>query len=97
MIFAVRGDTNTSLEVAYLTDYENRNDLTPVRATSWRLCPRDLSFRDLSVSEFTTVARRKPGCRHVRHFAMELSNNEIGMDMAVISAQVCYRYQGRDR
>lgn len=97
VIFAVRGDTNTSLEVAYLTDYENRKDLTPVRATSWRLCPRDLTFRDLSISEFTTVARRKPGCRHVRHFAMELSNNEIGMDMAVISAQVFYRYQGRDK
>ena len=97
VIFAVRGDTNTSLEVAYLTDYENRKDLTPVRATSWRLCPRDLTFRDLSVSAFTTVARRKPLCRNVRHFAMELSNNEIGMDMAVISAQIFYRYQGRDR
>ncbi len=97
VIFAVRGDTNTSLDVAYLTDYESRRDLMPVRATSWRLCPRDLTFRDLGIDAFTTVARRKPGCRHVRHFAMELSNNEIGMDMAVISAQVFYRYQGRDR
>ncbi len=97
VIFAVRGDTNTSLDVTYMTDYENRKDLTPVRSTSWRLCPCDLSFRDLRVNAFTTVARRKPNCRHVRHFTMELSNNEIGMDMAVISAQVFYRYQGRER
>lgn len=97
VIFAVRGDTNTSLDVTYVTDYENRKDLTPVRSTSWRLCPCDLSFRDLRVNAFTTVARRKPNCRHVRHFTMELSNHEIGMDMAVISAQVFYRYQGRER
>ncbi len=97
VIFAVRGDTNTSLDVTYMTDYENRKDLTPVRSTSWRLCPYDLSFRDLRVNAFTTVARRKPNCRHVRHFTMELSNHEIGMDMAVISAQVFYRYQGRER
>lgn len=97
VIFAVRGDTNTSLDVTYMTDYENRKDLTPVRSTSWRLCPSDLSFRDLRVNAFTTVARRKPNCRHVRHFTMELCNNEIGMDMAVISAQVFYRYQGRER
>lgn len=97
VIFAVRGDTNTFLDVDYITDYERRKDLTPVRATSWKLSPRDLSFRDLSVNPFTTVARRRPGCRHVRHFTMELSNNERNMDMAVISAQVFYRYQGRDR
>ena len=97
VIFAVRGDTNTFLDVDYITDYDVRRDLTPVRATSWRLSPRDMTFRDMSISRFNAVARRKPGCRHVRHFAMELSNNERGMDMAVISAQMHYRYQGRDR
>ena len=97
VIFAVRGDTNTFLEVDYITDHESRRDLTGVRATSWRLNPRNLAFRDLGINPFATVARRKPMCRHVRHFTMELSNNEIGMDMAVISAQVFYRYQGRDR
>ena len=97
VIFAVRGDTNTFLDVDYITDHERRRDLTPVRATSWRLSPQNLSFRDLSVNPFTAVARRKPLCRHVRHFTMELSNNEIGMDMAVISAQVFCRDQGRDK
>ena len=97
VIFTVKGATDTSISITYETDYEKRTDLTPVRSTSWRLNPRNLLFRDLSFHKFATVARRKPGCRHVRHFTMALENNEIGTDMAVISAQIFYRYQGRDR
>ena len=97
VIFTVKGATDTVIHISYETDYEKRDDLTPVESTSWRLSPRNLRFRDLSFRKFATVARRKPGCRHVRHFTMALSNNEIGTDMAVISAQVLYRYQGRDR
>lgn len=97
VIFTVKGATDTTLHVTYETDYETREDLTPVRSTSWRLYPRNLTYRELSFRKFATVVRRKPGCRHVRHFTMAMENNEIGMDMAVISAQVFYRYQGRDR
>lgn len=97
VIFAVRGDTDTLIRVSYETDHEKREDLTPVRTTSWRLFPRNLGYRELGVRRFAAVARRRPGCRHVRHFTMELNNNELGMDMAVISAQVLYRYQGRNR
>ena len=97
VIFTVRGDTDTWIRITYETDYETREDRTPVRSMTWRLFPRNLMRRDLSVQRFASVARRKPGCRHIRHFTMELSNNELGMDMAVISAQVLYRYQGRDR
>lgn len=97
VIFTVKGATDTVIRITYETDYEKREDLTPVRSTSWRLSPRNLLFRDLSFHKFATVARRNPGCRHVRHFTMALENNETGTDMAVISAQVFYRYQGRDR
>lgn len=93
----VRGDTDTLIRTFYETDHERREDLTPVRAASWRLFPRNLSYRELGVQRFAAVARRRPGCRHVRHFTMELSNNEPGMDMAVISAQVLYRYIGREK
>ncbi len=96
-VFTVRGDTDTSIEILYSTDYEQRRDLTPIRAFSWRLSPRNLAYRNLSVKRFAVVAVRKPGCRHVRHFCMELSNDAAGQDMAVISAEVYYRYQGRDR
>ena len=97
VMFTVRGDTDSIVRISYETDYERREDLTPVRSMSWHLYPRNLAYRNLGVLNFASVARRKPGCRHVRHFTMTLSNNEVGMDMAVISAQMFYRYQGRDR
>lgn len=97
VIFVVRSDTNSLLNITYLTDYEQRADLTPVRAYSWGLVPRNLNHRYLGVTRFATVARRRPGCRHVRHFSMILENDELATDMSVISAQIFYRYQGRDR
>lgn len=97
VVFAVRGDTDTDIDVMYSTDYEDRMDRTPIRAYSWRLAPRNLAYRFLGVRRFATVARRRPGCRHIRHFTMTLSNRDAGMDMSVVSAQVHYRYQGRDR
>ena len=97
VLFTVQGDTDTEMRVTYESDYEHREDLTPVRSLTWHLAPRNLAYRNLSVQRFAAVARRRPGCRHVRHFTMTLSNNKIGMDMAVISAQVLYRYRGRDR
>lgn len=97
VLFSVRGDTDTDIEIEYSTDYEERRDLTPIRSKSWHLTPRNLAYRILSVRRFATTARRRPGCRHVRHFTMTLSNNKTGMDMAVLSAQVFYNFQGREK
>ena len=97
LIFVVQGDTDTVMRVTYETDHERREDLTPVNCSSWRLAPRRLTFRQLKPQRFAAVVRRKPGCKHVRHFTMRLENKERGMDMAVISAQVFYKYRGRDR
>ena len=97
VIFAVRGDTDTDIRITYATDYEEREDLTHIRSFTWRLSPRNLKYRNLGVTRFATVARRRPCCRHVRHFAMALENRELGQDMSVISAQIHYNFQGRDR
>lgn len=97
VIFVVRGDTDTVLDVEYLTDYERRKDLTPIVSYNWVLAPRNLSKRYLGLNRFAAVARRRPGCRHVRHFSMRLTNNEGASDMTVISAQIFYKYSGRDR
>lgn len=97
VLLTVRGDTDTEIEIEYTTDHEVRRDLTPVRSMSWRLSPRNLMYRILSINRFATTARRSPGCRHVRHFAMTLSNDKAGMDMSVVSAQIFYNFQGRER
>jgi len=83
--------------LTYMNDWENRDDLTPVQAYSFSLSPRNLSERDLTVTRYGTVVIRRPGCRHVRHFAMMLENNTIYSDMNVIFAQIFYKFQGRDR
>lgn len=96
-IFVVRSDTDTDIRIQYQTDYETREDLTTLESYSWRLFPRNLNYRHLAVQKFATSARRRPGCRHVRHFAMRLSNNQVAQDLAVVSAQIHFRYTGKDR
>lgn len=97
-IFAFRTDTTLTAKITYITDYEKRDDLTEVYSKSWSLVPRDLTHRDLSVdSQFAHVARRRPGCRHIRHFAVVLTSTAIGADMPILSAQIFYKYEGRDR
>lgn len=96
-LFAVRSDTDSVVRIQYQTDYETREDLTDISSMSWHLAPRNLAYRCLSIQRFAHVARRRPGCRHVRHFAMRLYNNEIAQDLAIVSAQIYYRYTGRER
>jgi len=97
VIFSVKTTSIEKTVVTYMTDWEDRDDYTPIRAYSYSLTPRDLEFRDLSVTRYGTVAIRRPGCRHVRHFAMMLENNENYSDLNVIFAQIFYKFQGRDR
>lgn len=109
VVFAVRSDTDSEMDVTYYTDYERRKDLTPIRAWSWKLVPRDseritpqpepynLEHRSLLPIPFAGTAVRKPRCFHVRHFSMILTNNTINTDMSIISAQIIYRYMKEDR
>ena len=96
-IFTVRSDTDSVVKIRYESDYERRYDATDIRSLSWKLAPRNLAFRCLSVQRFAHVARRKPCCRHVRHFSIRLENNEPAQDLSIISAQIYFRYLGRDR
>ena len=97
MIFLLRPDTSTSVDVTYITDYETRKDLTKLEHVSWTLSPRDLSFRTLAGAGFGAAFRRRPMCRRVRHFTAQLDNNIAGQDLSIVSAQIFYNYQGRLR
>jgi len=96
-LLVVRSDTDTEIQLRYDTDYEKRVDLTPALSYSWRLSPRNLAHRCLAPARFGNVAKRTPGCRHVRHFSMILGNRITGEDLAIISAQIFYRYSGKER
>ena len=97
VILSTRSDTDTVLDLTYETDYGSRRDLTPVECYAWRLCPRDLRRRMLAVRQFAHVAVRKPGCRHIRHFTMRLTNDVAGCDMSLVSAQIVFTVQRRNR
>jgi len=97
VLVSVRSDTDTEVKLRYDTDYERRVDLTPIQSFSWRLTPRNLAHRCLSTARFGHVAKRKPGCRHVQHFSLTLGNTTPGEDLAIVSAQIYYRFQGKER
>ena len=97
VLFSVRSDTSTEVSVRYDTDYESRQDKTHIRSTTWRLVPRNLAERNLTVNRYATTVRRKPRCHHVRHFSMTLSDCTFGCDLAVASAQVQYRFVGKQK
>lgn len=97
VIFAVRSDTNTVINITYETDYESRNDPTPIRAYSYALSPRNLAYRILSGIKYALANVRKPNCQHVRHFSMLLTNDQPYTDMSLVSAQIFYRYSGGDK
>lgn len=97
VIITLRSDTNSETELMYITDYEKRKDLTNLSTRVWRLVPRNLAQRSLAAIGFGAAFRRRPLCRRVRHFTMRLDNNGVGEDLAIVSAQVFYNYQGRLR
>ena len=97
VILTTRSDTDSVLHIWYGTDYEQRRELTPITSYSWRLAPRNLALRFLGVRRFAHVAVRRPGCRHIRHFTLRLENSEPGCDMSVVSAEIYFTYQRRDR
>ena len=97
IIISMRSDTNGTTELQYITDYERRYDLTPLTVRYWRLAPRNLSYRSLATLGFAAVFRRRPMCRRVRHYTMRLTNNGLGEDLSIVTAQVFYNFQGKDR
>ena len=97
VVINTRSDTDSILDLTYMTDYEVRKDLTPLVSIAWRLVPRNLERRNLEGSGFAKVFRRKAHCRRIQYFTMKLENKTPGMDMSIVSAQIFYVYQGRQR
>ena len=97
IIFTVSADTWSRMRITYTTDCETREDLTEAYFLFYRFLPRNLRARCLTPKTYSATFRRKPGCRHVRYFSMTIESAEVGMDMSLVSAQIFYRKQGRDR
>jgi hypothetical protein len=96
-ILTMRADTDAVVQVTYDTDYETRKDWTALKSYNYRLSPRNLAWRSLVTQKFALASVRRPGCRHVRHFSVRLQNAEPYQDLSIVSAQIYFRYTGRDR
>lgn len=100
--FATRSDTMSNIQIRYDTDYESRYDRTEL-STWQKNCQRlalgetILGYYNLEMPRYAVAAKRRPGCRHVRHFSMTLSNREPGADLAIVSARIYYRIMGKER
>ena len=98
VILSLRADTPSDVAVIYETDYETRTDLVNLTVAGYdRLTERNLETRDLSVPRHAAVFRRKPKCKHVRHFSLRLENNTAGQNLAPYSVEIGIRYEGRLR
>lgn len=97
VIITMRSDTNGTTRLQYITDYEQRYDLTDLKVRHWLLSPRNLTYRSLAGRGFAEVFRRRPMCRRVRHYTMRLENNSVGEDLSIVSAEVFFNLQGKDR
>ena len=85
MTVSMPTDQLSSAEIAYLTDYGERADLTPI----------DNLFEVSAGTEgFPSAVRvRRPKCKHVHQFSVRFSNDTEN-DMALASIQIFYTYRG---
>ena len=103
LLLAVRSDTESWISIGYSTDYEEaRADLTDVKTWRWtwknvNLEDIILGYHNLEADRYAKVVRRNPGCRNIRHFTMTLSNAIAGQDLAIVWAQVFYKFKGKER
>lgn len=97
VIFVAKGSGGNYIDIEYETDYETRQDPTPIFIPGWSLSPRNLAKRSFLAMKFAATAIRRPRCLSVRHFGVRLKNRIRGDEIAFISAQIFYTFQGVDR
>ena len=90
VVFALPGDVPASVNLGYLTDLGARDDTTPLAVTP----PTQITgINPLG----PVIAVRRPDCRHVRSFSMTLKDYTADKGLAIVSAQVLYKYTTPER
>lgn len=90
VVFALPGDVPASVNLGYLTDLGARDDMTPLDV----IPPTQITgINPLG----PVIAVRRPDCRHVRSFSMTLKDNTADKGLAIVSAQVLYKYTTPER
>jgi hypothetical protein len=90
MVLSLRSDVVSQVTIRYDTELESREDQTPVI-----VLPENNHTR--TGRHAVQVAKRRPKCLHIRQFGLTLSNNFPGEELALVSAEVFYRFTGKER
>lgn len=97
VLFAMRSATDSLVQVTYDTDYVTRADLTSLPLKPPLAADASQPYLPADGWRFAEVFRRKPVCRHIRHFQLTLSNEEADQDMAIDAIQVFHTIQDKQR
>lgn len=95
IVLGVRSDTRSTFGLHYQTDWEERDDRTPIYVTppGIDMLPYDLTDGyDFDSTVYAGWATRIPRTFHIQHFGMTIYNNVKDTDIGVVSAQIFYRY-----
>lgn len=78
-----RGQTNTTAQLKYITDYVSRFDATPLTTRNFTLLPLSLSAFSLQITKYSKTHHRKPNARFTRHLQIGLFNSVAGEDLSI--------------
>ena len=97
VVFTTRPEGSCNTEITYLCDFGQRRDPTNLKDAAWALWPRNLTRRSLHCPPYPRVFRRHPGFHNVRHFGVQLCNNEAGTDLSLAAVTILYTLRGKVR
>lgn len=90
VVFVLPGDIPANVELSYHTDLGARDDPTNLVVTPPALIT---GINPLG----PVMLARRPDCRHIRSFSMTLVDNTADKGLAIVSAQVFYKYTTPER
>ena len=95
IVLGVRTDTRSKFGLHYQTDWEQRDDRTPILASprGVTLVPYDFSLGyNFESTVYAGWAVRIPRTYHIQHFGLTIYNNDLDTDIGLVSLQIFYRY-----
>ena len=98
MIVSLGADYESDTKLTYITDYTTYDDPTNLQVVPAADYEEDKEPGTRPQNDKRpAVFRRRPMCRRVLHFSMQLTNANIDEDLALVSAEILFNRQGRLR
>ena len=98
VIVSLGADYESDTKLTYITDYTTYDDPTNLQVVPAADYEGDKEPGTRPQNDKRpAVFRRRPMCRRVLHFSMQLANSNMDEDLALVSAEILFNRQGRLR